>query len=81
MAKKTLSLNSSEWMTIYFALETAMCARQAVASKCVVASESGVESVYTKQEWLELAKKAKQEEADFRELKGKILQLLYPSKS
>lgn len=81
MAKKTLSLNSSEWKTIYFALETAICARQAVESKCLAAAESGVESVYTKQEWLELAKKAKQEETDFRQLKEEILRLLYTSKS
>lgn len=81
MAKKTLSLNSSEWKTIYFALETAICSRQAVISKCSAAAESGVESVYSKQEWLELAKKAQQEKADFCELKEEILRLLYTSKS
>lgn len=81
MTQKTLSLTSSEWKTIYFALDTAMCAREAVVSKCVAAAESGVESVYTKQEWLELARKAKKEEDDFRELKEKILRNLFTSKS
>lgn len=81
MTKKTLSLTSAEFKLIYFALDTAMCARQAVASKCVVASESGTEAVYTKQEWLELAKKAQQEETDFRKLKEEILRLLHTSKS
>lgn len=80
MTKKTLCLTSSEWKRVYFALETAMCSRRAVVSKCVTAAESGVETVYTQQEWLELAKKAKQEETEFRELKEKILETLFTSK-
>lgn len=77
MAVKTISLTESEWTTILIALGNAMCARQALIKKCVTAAESGVESVYTQQEWLELAQKAKQEEAEFLQLRVHLLKKLY----
>lgn len=68
----TISLTEQDCRTIVIALGNAICARQDLARKSAAAAESGVETVYTQQEWIELAKKAKQEEAVFSELRGRI---------
>lgn len=72
MKEKSIPLTESEWRTIFIALGNAICARQALVRKCALVAESGAETVYTQQEWIELAKKAKEEESVFCELRGKI---------